>query len=83
MLQNYGVTFTMLSPAHVKVLVDPMFAEVGKQSEEPSWNFYIWSARRGQVLNHWGSRKTLHQRPLRGMATIRVKNCHCSRNLLF
>lgn len=57
--KNYGVTFTMLSPAHVKGPgADPMFAEVGKQSEEPSWNFnkYLVSPQ-GQVLNHWGSRE--------------------------
>jgi glutathione peroxidase len=37
---NYGVKFTMLSPTHVKGAdANPVFAELIKQKQAPSWNF--------------------------------------------
>jgi glutathione peroxidase len=37
---NYGVTFTMLAPQHVKgAEANAVFKELAKQSSEPKWNF--------------------------------------------
>ncbi|MEJ0099364.1 MAG: glutathione peroxidase [Pseudomonadota bacterium] len=38
--QNFGVTFLMLSPTHVKgTEANPVFAELAKQKQAPAWNF--------------------------------------------
>jgi glutathione peroxidase len=38
--ENYGVTFTMLSPLPVKgAAANPVFKELNRQSHEPTWNF--------------------------------------------
>ena len=38
--QNFGVKFTMLSPTHVKgAEANPVFAELIKQKQAPTWNF--------------------------------------------
>ena len=38
--QNFGVTFTMLSPQHVRgVDANPVFKELARQTSEPKWNF--------------------------------------------
>lgn len=69
--KNFGVTFTMLAPAHVKgPEADSIFEAVGKQSAFPSWNFnkYLISPQ-GQVLHHWGSREN----PLSDDITERVR----------
>jgi glutathione peroxidase len=55
---NYGVTFTMLSPQHVKgAEANPVFAELARQTTAPSWNFnkYLVSAD-GKVLQHLDSK---------------------------
>jgi glutathione peroxidase len=37
---NYGVTFTMLAPQHVKgPEANPVFQELAKQTKAPGWNF--------------------------------------------
>lgn len=54
---NYGVSFTMLAPSHVRGTdANPVFAELARQSEAPSWNFnkYIID-RDGNVAAHFGS----------------------------
>ncbi len=55
---NFGVTFTMLAPQKVKGPgANPVFRELAKQTEAPSWNFnkYLVAAD-GRVLKHFGSR---------------------------
>jgi glutathione peroxidase len=55
---NFGVTFTMLAPSHVKGdKANKVFAAINKQSKAPSWNFnkYLIDAN-GTVLEHFGSR---------------------------
>jgi len=55
---NYGVTFTMLAPTAVKgPAANPVFAELGRRTSEPAWNFnkYLVSADGGSV-EHFGSR---------------------------
>lgn len=38
--KNYGVTFTMLSPTHVKGgQANPVFFHLGAKTTEPKWNF--------------------------------------------
>ena len=38
--QNFGVTFLMLSPTHVKgAEVNPVFKELAAQKQAPAWNF--------------------------------------------
>lgn len=56
--ENFGVTFTMVAPSYVKdQRANPVFREINRQSEEPSWNFnkYLINAN-GEVVNHFGSR---------------------------
>lgn len=37
---NYGVTFTMIAPSHVKgEQANPVFSALGQQAGAPSWNF--------------------------------------------
>ncbi len=57
---NFGVTFTMLAPSHVKGdEANAVFAAINKQSQAPSWNFnkYLVDAN-GVVVEHFGSRVT-------------------------
>lgn len=54
---NYGVTFTMLAPTSVRGAdANPVFAELARQTEAPSWNFnkYVIDAT-GKVTAHFGS----------------------------
>jgi len=54
---NYGVTFTMLAPSHVKGSdANPIFRELASQSQAPGWNFnkYVVDAS-GEVVQHFGS----------------------------
>jgi glutathione peroxidase len=55
---NYGVTFTMLAPQHVKGPdANPVFRELAKQSQAPGWNFnkYIVQAD-GKVSQYFSSK---------------------------
>lgn len=58
---NYGVTFTMVSPSHVKSdKANPFFKQlIAKTGESPAWNFnkYLVSAD-GQQITHFDSRVT-------------------------
>ena len=54
---NYGVTFTMIAPSHVKgAEANPVFRALNGQSQPPSWNFnkYLVDAS-GKVVQHFGS----------------------------
>jgi glutathione peroxidase len=54
---NYGVTFTMVAPSHVKgANANPVFQALNNQSQAPSWNFnkYLVDAS-GKVVQHFGS----------------------------
>lgn len=54
---NYGVTFTMLAPTHVRGdEANPVFAELADQTEAPGWNFnkYLVDSN-GKVIMHFGS----------------------------
>ena len=55
--QNFGVTFTMLSPQHVRgAEANPVFKELAKQTSEPKWNFnkYLVAAD-GKVAKYFPS----------------------------
>ena len=55
---NYGVTFTMLAPQHVKgAEANAVFKELARQTQEPKWNFnkYLVSAD-GKVAQYFDSR---------------------------
>jgi glutathione peroxidase len=57
---NYGVTFTMLAPQHVKgPQANPVFAELARQTQAPGWNFnkYIVQAD-GKVTQYFDSKVT-------------------------
>jgi glutathione peroxidase len=56
--QNFGVTFTMLAPQHVKGPdANPVFKELARQTKAPGWNFnkYLVSAD-GRVVQQFDSR---------------------------
>ena len=55
--ENFGVTFTMLSPLPVKgAAANPVFRELARQTQEPSWNFNKYLVRPdGTVVAHFDS----------------------------
>lgn len=56
--KNYGVTFTMLAPTHVKgKKANPVFQHLNKATDDPGWNFnkYLISDN-GKKIEHFGSR---------------------------
>jgi len=57
---NYGVTFTMIAPSHVRGdEANPVFAELARQSSAPGWNFnkYLVDGA-GTVVAKFGSNTT-------------------------
>ena len=54
---NYGVTFTMLAPTHVKgEQANLLFKALASQSKEPKWNFNKYLlGKDGKVVEHFGS----------------------------
>jgi glutathione peroxidase len=57
---NYGVTFVMLSPQHVKGPdANPVFRELARQTQAPNWNFNKYLVQRdGKVAQYFDSRVT-------------------------
>jgi len=54
---NYGVTFTMIAPSHVKgAEANPVFQALNSRSQPPGWNFnkYLVDAS-GKVVRHFDS----------------------------
>ena len=54
---NYGVSFTMIAPSHVKgTEANDVFRALAAQSQPPGWNFnkYLVDSS-GQVVQHFGS----------------------------
>ena len=57
---NYGVTFTMIAPSHVKGDdANPVFQELARQTQAPKWNFnkYLVDGS-GKVVQQYGSNTT-------------------------
>lgn len=54
---NFGVTFTMLAPQHVKGAdANPVFRELARQTREPAWNFNKYLVRAdGKVSQYFDS----------------------------
>ena len=55
--KNYGVTFTMIAPSHVKgENANPVFQALNRATKAPNWNFnkYLVDAD-GQVIKRFGS----------------------------
>ena len=55
---NYGVTFTMLAPTHVRgKKANKVFKVLAKESEAPSWNFNKYLVdKNGKLVAHFGSK---------------------------
>lgn len=54
---NFGVTFTMLAPTHVKgENANALFKSLAAQADEPKWNFnkYLLD-KNGKLVEHFGS----------------------------
>lgn len=63
---NFGVTFTMLAPTHVKGdQANALFAELADQADAPKWNFnkYLLD-REGKLVEHFGSSVKPDAKPL-------------------
>lgn len=54
---NYGVTFTMVAPSHVKgAQSNPVFQALNRQTKPPSWNFNKYLVdESGRVIQHFDS----------------------------
>ena len=63
---NYGVTFTMLAPSHIRGdNANPVFRELARQTESPSWNFNKYLVdRSGRVVARFGSDTTTDSKAL-------------------
>jgi glutathione peroxidase len=57
---NYGVTFTMLAPQHVKGPdANPVFKELARQTQAPGWNFNKYLVQPdGRVAQYFDSKVT-------------------------
>jgi glutathione peroxidase len=57
---NYGVTFTMLAPQHVKGPdANPVFRELARQTQAPGWNFNKYFVQPdGKVTQYFDSQVT-------------------------
>lgn len=55
--KNFGVTFTMLAPTHVKgAEANTLFQYLNVESGEPKWNFNKYLlGKDGKVIQHFGS----------------------------
>jgi glutathione peroxidase len=54
---NYGVTFTMLAPLHVKGAgANAVFKELARQTQEPKWNFNKYLVTADGKVQHFDSR---------------------------
>ena len=58
--QNFGVTFVMLSPTHVKgAEANPVFKELAAQKKAPAWNFNKYFVQAdGKVQNYFAQTVT-------------------------
>lgn len=58
--KNYGVSFTMMAPSHVKgEQANAVFKALAEQSKAPGWNFNKYLVdRQGRVTQHYGSGTT-------------------------
>lgn len=65
--KNYGVTFLMLAPTHIKgPEANTVFAELARQSQPPAWNFNKYLVdRQGNVTKHFGSATRPQSKALR------------------
>lgn len=73
---NYGVTFTMFAPSHVKgAEANATFKVLNAKTEAPSWNFnkYLVSAD-GSRVQHFGSRTTPEDEQLKQAIEAMLQN---------
>jgi glutathione peroxidase len=72
---NYGVTFTMLAPTHVRGdEANPIFRELAQQTQAPGWNFNKYLVdRSGKVVIHFDS-NTAPDSPVLAQAIASVLN---------
>lgn len=56
--ENFGVTFTMLSPTHVRGEdANDLFKALAKETTEPQWNFNKYLLDKdGKIVEHFGSK---------------------------
>ena len=64
--KNYGVSFTMMAPSHVKGdQANAVFKALAEQSKAPGWNFNKYLVdREGRVVQHYGSGTTPESKEL-------------------
>jgi glutathione peroxidase len=72
---NYGVTFTMLAPQHVKGPdANPVFKELARQTQAPGWNFNKYLVKPDGTVSQYFDSKVTPDSPQFAAAVEKILN---------